>query len=413
MRLKPPLLHKPRLRVVLALGMAVACFTGLALSQATPALADPTQTLVVVGSDTIQDIWDQYGIDASGNLIGSYDAVNPVTQVAHEIITPVDGSANVKCSFVRPNGSSEGVANLRLALNPATTNGGAAIQPAAGQGCVDIARSSSAPASTLLSTTGPIIYIPFALDAVAGSVGPANAASCPASNPCPSFPVVTPSNGTVTVSPVSTAITTADSFTLADLQTMYDNCATVTEGGVTYDPTGTIAGDTKIDLYIPQPGSGTRNFWATTLNFNATTPPSCVHDHIVGGVLSADNVAVEEHNGTAVVSDPNGFGPFSIAQWISQGNGHNDRRHGVTLHNLNGITPLTTTGSLNTSFPITRDVYDVVSFARVTTTSDPLFALLNGPNSFTCNEKGQILSYGFALIGTTCGQINQNLRVVG
>ena len=378
-----------RIRAMVALAMAVVGLSGLALAQTTPALADPTEILVAVGSDVTQDVYNQFALDATGNLVGSYNATNPVTGVAHEVITPFDGSSGMQCSFARPSGSSEGISDL--VNNPS---------------CVDIARASS---QVTPNPVGAHVQIPFAIDGLAGSTGPM---TCTPASLCPSFSVFTGS-GTVTVTPVVTAITTADSFTLADLQTMYDNCATVTEGGVTYDPTGTIAGDTKIDLYIPQPGSGTRNFWATTLNFNATTPPSCVHDHIVGGVLSADNVAVEEHNGTAVVSDPNGFGPFSIAQWISQGNGHNDRRHGVTLHNLNGITPLTTTGSLNTSFPITRDVYDVVSFARVTTTSDPLFALLNGPNSFTCNEKGQILSYGFALIGTTCGQINQNLRVVG
>ena len=425
MRRKPSRLPRSlRLRGALALGMAVLGFTGLALAQTTPAMADPTETLVVVGSDTIQDVYNQFAAQATGNLIGSYDAVNPVTKVAHEIITPVDGSATANCSFARPNGSTEGVDDLRWALNQSTTNGGSAPAPQAQLGCIDVARSSSGPTSEgLQSNTGPLVYIPFALDAVGGSTGPANAASCPTFDPCPAFNVVTPNNGTVSVTPQTTLITTADQFTVGDLRTLYVNCGTVSEGGVTYDPTGTVAGDTKIDLYIPQKGSGTRNFWASFLGFNATTPPSCDHDTIVGGALAADTVPVEEHDGTAVTTDPNGFGPFSIAQWISQRNGHNDRRHGVVLHNLTpdgSTTPQSPfgnsnpqTGSLNTNFPITRNVYSVVSFARVTNTSDPLFGLLNGPNSFVCNQQVSLIQFGFGLLPTTCGQVLASNRVLG
>src|SRR5215470_15489531 len=257
MRLKPPSLHRPRLRVMLALGMAVAGFTGLALSQAAPALADPTVTLVAVGSDTIQDVYNQFGTDAAGNLLGSYDAVNPVTAAAHEIITPVDGSAGVKCSFARPNGSGEGVADLRLAINPASGSGGAPA-PVAGQGCVDIGRSSSGPGN-LQSNTGPIVYVPFALDAVAGATGPA---SCPGTA-CASYQY-TYTNGstqTVTATPAVSVLANVGMFTTHDLQTLYKNCTPVTAGGVTYDPNQPpAAGNTKIDLYVPQSGSGTRNF---------------------------------------------------------------------------------------------------------------------------------------------------------
>jgi phosphate transport system substrate-binding protein len=415
---------------MLALGMAVVGFTGLALSQATPALADPTVTLVAVGSDTIQDVYNQFGLDAAGNLLGSYDAVNPVTAAAHEIITPVDGTATVKCSFARPNGSGEGTADLRLALNPASPNGGSAPAPVAGQGCVDIARSSSGPGS-LQSNTGPIVYIPFALDAVAGATG---GSSCPGTT-CAAYQY-TYTNGTtqtVTATPVVSAITQADLFTENDLINLYKNCTAITEGGVTYDPhSPPAAGDTQIDLYVPQSGSGTRNFWASTLGFSNTSLPACVHDTIVGGPLGTATpaVPVEEHNGTPMATDPNGFGPFSIAQWISQRNGHNDRRHTAVLHNLApctgtvctaAVSPFSNgnpaTGSLNSSFPITRNVYSVVSFARVTTTSDPLFSLLNNANpagAFMCTDSLQIISYGFAVLpATTCGEVIAANRAQG
>jgi ABC-type phosphate transport system substrate-binding protein len=428
MRLKPSKsLRSLRARSVVALATAVLAFTGLAVTATTQALADPTETLVAVGSDTIQDVYNQFSTDAAGNLLGSYNATNPVTGAAHEIITPVDGTAGKNCSFARPNGSGEGVANLRLALNPATTNGGAAVAPVAGAGCVDIGRSSSGP-GTLQSNTGPVVYVPFALDAVAGATGPT---TCTPTTLCPSFTanLVDKTTGAVTqvtATPVPTNITTADSFTFADLQTLYANCGTVTEGGITYNPGTATAGQQQIDLYIPQSGSGTRNFWASTLGFNATTPPTCDHDTIVGGALATmatGNNLVEEHDGTVYATDPNGFGPFSIAQWISQRNGHNDRRHDAILHNLTptgSTTPVSpfsngnpATGSLNANFPITRDVYSVVSFTRVTTASDPLFGLLNGTGSIVCQDSIQIISYGFALLPTTCGEVVATLRAQG
>jgi hypothetical protein len=428
-RPKRSLLPKPRVRVGLALG--VVGLASLVLAQTGPALADPTVTLVAVGADTTQDVFNQFALDAGGNLIGSYDATNPVTNAVHEIITPVDGSAGVNCSFARPNGTNEGVANLRLALNPATTNGGSAVAPVAGQGCVDIARASSGPGS-LQSNTGSIVYVPFALDAVGGATGPT---TCTPSTLCPSFTadIINATTGAVTtqtVTPSPTAITTANDFTMTDLVNLYTNCDTVTEGGVTYWPLGSTvtkpAGAVTIDLYIPQPGSGTRSFWASTLGFNATTPPACDFDVIQGGPLAGQDALVEQNDGTVVASDPNGYVPFSVAQWISQRNGHSDRRHDAVLTDLTpngGTTPVSpfsngnpATGALNTSFPITRDVYNVVSYARVTNPSDPLYGLLNNANpagAFVCSDASQILSYGFALVPSICGEVVASLRAAG
>ena len=66
-----------------------------------------------------------------------------------------------------------------------------------------------------------------------------------------------------------------------------------------------------------------------------------------------------------MATDPLGYGPFSIAQYISQQNPtHNPRFHGAVLQNINGVSPFTggvTSSGLNANFPITRDVYDVVS----------------------------------------------------
>src|SRR5579862_1579621 len=142
MRVKPPT-RWTKVRSAVALGVAVAGFSTLAVAQTTPAMADPTETLVVVGSDTIQDVWNAFSTSFGGNLVGSYNATNPVNGNINEVITPVDGTAAKNCSFARPNGSGQGVAALRLALNASSTNASAAIAPVPQVGCVDIARSSS------------------------------------------------------------------------------------------------------------------------------------------------------------------------------------------------------------------------------------------------------------------------------
>ena len=424
MKLKPPaLLRKRKLRNLIAVGVAFAGLSSIALAQTTPAMADPTETLVAVGSDTIQDVWNQFATHLGGNFVGSYNATNPTTNTTGEDITPADGTASVNCAFVRPNGSGAGIAALKYSLGDHSTAVVNALTPALntshvdlpGAGCVDIARSSSNPGSNgNYAGTDAIQYIPFALDAVTGATGPATSQSGD------TFTV----NGT-TVSPVATTITDADEFTVANLTTLYHDCQPVTlPDGTTYWPKNGVAaqpaGSKVIDLYVPQAGSGTRNFWGQQLgNFptGAGALPQCVFDTIQGGPVTG--VAVEEHDGTAVSTDPNGYGPFSIAQWISQRGGHNDRRHDAVIHSLatdtlnppTEVSPFSNgnpaTGTLNTSFPITRQVFNVVSQARILNANDPLHSLLVGSTSQVCNDKSDILSYGFALIGSSCGQVIQ------
>lgn len=390
-------------RRVPAVVATVAGLTALALgATVAPANADPSTTYVTVGSDTIQDVMNQFASDEFPGQIGSWNAVNPTTAVAHEIITPKPG-----CSMTRPNGSGEGLNALRKSINPNTTAPQLASPPS--PGCVDFSRSSSAPGANA-SVNGDLQYIPFALDAVGTATGPATAVT--GSNPA-----------------VATAITHADDFTLGtltspgDLITLYRDCKAVVVDGVTYDPNiPAAAGAQQIHLYVPQAGSGTRNFWATTLGFNPTTLPSCVHDTIVG---TSPAVAVEEHDGTVYAQDADAFGPFSIAQFIAQSNGHNDRRHNAVIHSLNplatGGTPVQpiVNGSLNTAYPITREVYNVVQRSRVVSGGanfDPvLAALLAGPNSQLCQDELTILGFGFATLdsaplGHTCGATTNDLR---
>jgi hypothetical protein len=419
---------RSRLATLVTVGALTLGFAGLGIAMsAGPALADPTTQEIAVGSDTIQDVINQYSVDLTGNLLGSYNAVDPISQAAGNNISYIRGlnatlqGGGTTCTLTRPNGSSQGQVALRESINPATAVTPPLAVPAP-QGCVDIARSSSGPTS---NTGGALAFIPFAEDAVAGAVGPATAGTVQGIN----GPVAT----------VATNITQAGLFTKADLVNLYTNCTAITEGGVTYNPNS----GGNIDLYIPQSGSGTRNFWASQLGFNNTTPPACVHDHIVAGTLTGN--AVEEHNGTAVATDPNGYMPFSIAQWISQSKHCHgepqctasspldfDRRYGAVLQSINGAAPFTGTvpnESMNSAFPINREVFDVVEACRVDSTAplpftgatcslDPnLQAMLVGGGSSLCQDALTIINYGFALLPNanepdSCGAVTPALRSV-
>jgi hypothetical protein len=448
------MLRSRKVRSLMAAGAVIAAVGGTALAQAAPAMADPQPTLVAVGSDTIQDVWNAFtnGSPAADGqaavaaplapgLVASYNATNPATGAVHENITPQDGWAVTHgtvpspglpagdCSFARPNGSGEGIASLRLALNQSSTNATKAVAPKAPLGCVDIARSSSGPDVTDNNTATDIQFVPFAIDAVTGATGPA---SCTPATNCPTFTADLGNGSTLSVNTVASTLgSDIGTATLAQISGLY-NCNPETIGSTTYWPTGSSTpeptGAKAIDLYVPQAGSGTRSFWegTTAANFpdsevDAATN-GCVHDFIVGGVLAQSGtqtvkVGVEEHDGTAVSTDPIGYDPFSIAQYISQQNPlHSPRFHGAVLQDINGQSPFVTAGSptsgLNTSFPILRDVYDVVKLSRLTTAGDPIDTLFNGLGSTICKQKPIITSYGFALMsasvfnGLTCGAIS-------
>ena len=224
----------------------------------------------------------------------------------------------------------------------------------------------------------------------------------------------------------------ADLSDLAQVSALY-NCTPTKIGSTTYWPQepGQTApsGDTVIDLYVPQPGSGTRSFWEGTsaANFpDSEVDSTCVNDHIIAGALASANdggvsVPVEEHDGTAVSTDAAAYDPFSIAQYISQQNPtHNPRVHGAVLQDINGAAPFNTAGTpssgLNTNFPILRNVYDVVKLSRLTTAGDPIDTLFNGVGSTICKQRAIITSFGFALMSSTvfndltCGTIQTSLE---
>lgn len=323
------------------------------------AQADPPagvhRTLVGVGSDTTQDVLNGLSnaiLDpnptgsSDGYLIASYDATG-----TSAIATRDSGCQSV----VRPDGSGAGVKALRDDI-------------AAGTHCLDFARSSSAP-----NANGQFDFIPFGVDAVTLAV--------------------------------KSGSTIGGNVTLADLKHAY-NCQDSTGAAL---PAGTFPKLNGVTVHplVPQSGSGTRKFWASTLGFNATTLPSCVSD------VAKNGASVQEHNGnalqrTAAADGAEDVMPFSIAQYIAQGRGISgvtDRRNGAVLETIGGVSPTNASGNLNTAFPINREVYNVIPHTRVT--ESLIKDTFIGANSEVCTalfsgSTSVINEYGFGT-DTNCG----------
>jgi hypothetical protein len=422
-----------RLKSLAVVGAVSLGFAGVGLAAAGSASADPATNYIVAGSDTTQDVVNGWAAVVSNGTVGSYNAVNPVTAIAHELITPARVTTGSppwsNCSFTRPNGSGEGFKAMDFAWNQSSTLTQLAVPPQSQ--CISFSRSSSGPGSVASSGPGSIdpsgnlIYIPFALDAVATATGPLTSGASTTIN-CLSTTTGCGANLQITFTPSATNITTADSATLQNLKDLFAHCGTaaapndfVSIGGINYYPNGDSpggAGNQNIHLYVPQSGSGTFNFWVSTMGIPSPLP-TCDHQSIQAG--PGIGTPVEEHDGSAYASDPNGFGPFSIAQWIAQSHGFNDRRHLAVLHMVGGVAPIVS-NKLNTSFPITREVFNVVNYDQVVNTGDGKFdstlaGLLAGTGSSLCGSTFTINQYGFAALSAStpdlCGSTANTLRV--
>jgi hypothetical protein len=446
MRLKSHVRLRPTLAALVTIGTVTMGLTGYAVSQAGSASADPTVQFVAVGSDTIQDVMNQFSVDLAGNLLGSYNAVNPITGDTDALAYIKGFNATepaTSCTYTRPNGSTDGLNALAESAGITLPTPSPLPTPAPSN-CVDIGRSSSSPGG-LQADNGLLVYIPFAVDAVTGAVGPQTSGD------------IQGITGTVDAQATNLTGTGAPDYdfvnylTTAELTSLYscpattgpnDGAVTVTDplapsGSVLVNPNVTStfslpSGQVEIDLYIPQAGSGTLKFWATELDFNASTPPSCDHQTIVNAAAvdsSYDGEMVEEHNGTAIAVDPDGYFPFSIAQWISQSKHTTgdaidlDRRYGAQLQEVNGDVPIESNGELNTNFPFVREVYNIVQYAEVETGSSTynqaLASMFVGTTSSLCQDLPTIVDYGFAPLPSTnpnlpdqCGSIASTLRAV-
>lgn len=249
-----------------AVAGAAALTLGLA---ATMAQADPPSTpdgndIVGVGSDTTQFVTDALadGFNAtnpaSGRLLASWDAVNPVTGETGDPIwfkdVDNDGVQDASEVIPRPNGSSDGISKLSGAENiPA----------------MDFARASRS--ITSAEASAGLRQFPFAQDTlvVLGNAdSPANAAT--------------------------------DQLTTADLVAIYTCAADQWNEVLTY--ANPADGNAQISALLPQDGSGTRAFFLEEV-LGIEEPEDCVNDE------------VQEHDPAPIVADDNVIAPFSLGRF--------------------------------------------------------------------------------------------------
>lgn len=231
--------------------------SALTMALALPAAADPGQPvaatdITAVGSDTIQFLDDHlatgYNATNPARLFNSWDAVNPVTKAVHDSITIKPG-----VSIVRPNGSNEGIAELKKTGTQ-----------------VEIARSSRGPQA---GDEG-LLFLPVAQDEVRYALSKH-----------------TPSNG-------------VDGITAAQLKRIYQ-CGLQGSTAAKWSDVGGTSTNT-IKAYVPQPGSGTRSFFEKSIGVS--------DDDVKAGVRGGCITESQEHDPAPVQDNADALAPFSVAQ---------------------------------------------------------------------------------------------------
>jgi ABC-type phosphate transport system substrate-binding protein len=383
-------------RIVSKLLVAATTAAAVTAMMATPALADPPTgvtpkpgDVVGVGSDTIQNVFDQFSHDynathSTGKLY-SWDALNPKTGAMGDPIQLKSGST--ACKIPRPDGSSAGITALE-------NTGKTSTHP-----CIDFARSSRARATTDPTT---ISFIDLAGDAV-----------------------------TVATQPGSHA--PANLLTTAVLTGIY-NCTITKWNQIPGNSGGSTA---TISAFAPQNGSGTRAFFLGALGL--TNPGPCVSTSATrAGAAGAGDNTLQENEGVAPILNKNKANvifPFSVGKWIAEKfhsascgttaqcfadptnchptgsqNLFGCNTHGtMVLNKINGTAPTKGTGTstvINPGFTatFTRILFEVVNANQGTIPAS--LAKYFGPTGFTCTNataKTDLKHYGFLVLPNGTG----------
>jgi phosphate transport system substrate-binding protein len=279
---------------------------GLAIAGLASACSDADgvhQVLASVGSDTTQSVSAKIATDYNNNVYSN----NPDPDEVHNVLA-FDGTnpdtvpGDAQCGSITyrtPPGGGE------VARPAGSTAGRDALKASvlAGDGCVDVARSSAAPRPVGTGAgqdPASFEYYAFGLDAVGWSTANPNA----------------PAN-----------------LTQAQLQGIY-NC--------TFTNWNQVGGaNGPIKRYWPQAGSGTRSFaQSDLLGFDPTTfssgscPAVTLIEENVG-----DTIQTNGDNATAIYV-------YSGAVWVAQANHvQPDRRAAQTIHQLNSKSIVRLNGS--------------------------------------------------------------------
>lgn len=355
-----------------------------------PAHADPAPgtfgTLAGLGSDTTQDVMNGIAASVGGNVLASYDASGSTATV----VTRAGGAA-----VPRANGSSAGRDLLRVAIGqvesvavPVSGAPSPTVTTASVAGLVQYARSSSG-AGSAADAEGVLTYVPFGVDAVTYAVAPGSAI---------------PAN-------LSKAeLTSIFKGAITKVAVAGDGSSRLLVGSETAGP-----GESTVDIttFIPQPGSGTRSYWLGQMGITENDIAAGTYANLRAKDFAGADI--QEHKGAGLVSgtdaqDRGAIVPFSIAQWVAQGNGKStDYRAGALVGGVGGQVATTgTAGSyvLNSGFnAYTRQVYNIVPSALADDPTSQVAKTFVGAGSLVCKDTATITAYGFGLLtgSTKCG----------
>jgi hypothetical protein len=388
-------------QVTVALSGAAVIAAGTAM----PVMADPVSVnkyaeLVGLGSDTTMDVMDGISL-ALGNVsandsrlkLASYKAIGSA-----DVVVSADGIA-----IPRANGSGAGRDALRIAIGQINSGSVAiapdelgkartAVSPTTAQlaGKFHYARSSSAPSGAVAN--GVVTYVPFAQDNMTYATAPLNITKIPSDIPLGTVAntsevsLINIYKGNITK--VITDETTGEFIKLAAPN------YSVAAGEVS----------NTINAYIPQAGSGTRSFWISQVKITETD--------ITNGVTAAKDVtptglSVQEHDGTAVATDPYALVGFSISQWVAQTNGVAPKRTaGAILRSMGGLEATVVTDGVYATAPtwsaIKRAVYNIVPTALINADEENAYTrAFRGTNSLVCQSQTVIQKFGYGLLSYT------------
>src|SRR5580658_1517606 len=271
---------------------AAVAVTGVALAVA-PALADPPgplggnrpapdNSIVGVGSNTIQNLMNQLSIDYNSSKptppapMYSWDSLNPKTGADDLAIATKKGCSSIE----RPNGSGAGLAALILNAKVTYTVTVKHKKHKITAYCIDFSRSSS-PRGSTAPPKGPggVVYVALAKDAVTWA---SNAGSNAPSN-----------------------------LTTADLANIY-NCVDTNWS----DFGGKNA---TIDAQLPQTSSGTRKFFLAQIG--VTAPGSCVNSAPGESATTPapnGNYPEENEGVNPFLQGPNVIYPYSVGAYLAE-----------------------------------------------------------------------------------------------
>jgi ABC-type phosphate transport system substrate-binding protein len=263
---------------------AIVAIVAAAISAAAPAVADPiggsgepvtpkATDIVGVGSNLTQSLFDQLSLNynetvkASAPHLYSWDATNPATGAAHDLIKAKAGCAKAP----RPDGALEGILGSRG--NPLGLT--ADTRSTSGTFCTDFARSSGGrERKDPPPRRGGVVFVPVAMDGVTYATNPSSNAP--------------------------------GRLTTAQLASIYTCKVTNWRqvGGK----------DAPIDAQLPPVTSATAAFFLTALGGQAPLVPGrCVDSDDDTAGLPHQNEGVSKY-----LQGPNVIFPYSIASYLAQ-----------------------------------------------------------------------------------------------